>query len=1008
MTTKLPTLYQEFIHLSRYARWIEDEKRRETWKETVDRYVNHMCDVQCEGMVPDDIKTEIREGILSLKVMPSMRCMMTAGEALERDQVAGYNCSYVAIDDQNAFDEVLYILMCGTGVGFSVERQFVNKMPVVAARLRPSKTIIGVEDSKIGWANAYRELISMLYQGRIPTWDVSAVRKAGERLKTFGGRSSGPAPLEDLFRFTIDIFKDAQGRKLSSIECHDLCCKIGEIVVVGGVRRSALISLSNPSDDRMRHAKSGDWWKSTPWRALANNSACYTEKPGMDTFMREWLSLYDSKSGERGFFNREAVVKWAEKFERRDPNHEFGCNPCVTADTWVMTEKGPMQVSSLINNPFKALVQGGLYDSNTGFIKTGHKEIFTLTTDKGYELKLTDNHKLLKGVRFSSRGKVLESEWTELKNIVQGDKILISNHREFNEWSGFGSFYEGWLIGELVGDGGYSHRKDKTTSGYVRFWGDSKTYMSTVALRLTEEVVEHRSDLSIQDNGTYEQVICVGLSELAQSYGVSLTKHLGPQLEETSSDFHKGFLRGFFDADGSVQGNIKKGVSVRLGQADLCRLKTVQRMLLRLGISSTIYEGRRAEGWYELPDGNGGLREYFCNEMHELVISGDNIVVFSDRVGFQEPQKQEKLQEIIKSYNRSPKKERFEVTVKEIVPSGMEDVYDCTVEEVHEFDANGIRAHNCSEIVLRSCGLCNLSEVVVRAEDNVEDLKHKVKLATIIGTMQATLTDFRYLRPKWRENAEDEALLGVSLTGIMDNKLMAGGEGKKKLVEVLSTLRDYAVEVNKEYAELFGINQAAAVTCVKPSGTVSQLVDCASGIHPRYSPFYIRRVRADIKDPLATLMKEMGFPCEPDVTKPENNLVFSFPVRSPENALVTEEVPSLEHLDLWKTYQLHWCEHKPSITVHLREQEWMEAGAWVYKNFDIVSGISFLPYSGHSYAQAPYQEVSEGEYVDLLGSMPEHIDWTKLSVYEKEDQTVGAKTYACSGDSCEVVDLTND
>jgi ribonucleoside-diphosphate reductase alpha chain len=637
----LPTLYQEFIHLSRYARWIEEEKRRETWEETVDRYVNHMCDVQCGGKISPDIKAEIKDAILTLKVMPSMRCMMTAGEALERDQVAGYNCSYLAIDDPKAFDEVLYILMCGTGVGFSVERQFVNKMPYVAERLRPSKTVIGVEDSKIGWANAYRELISMLYQGRIPNWDVSEVRKAGERLKTFGGRSSGPEPLEDLFRFTIEIFKEAQGRRLSSIECHDLCCKIGEIVVVGGVRRSALISLSNPSDDRMRHAKSGSWWDTTPWRALANNSACYTEKPGMEVFMREWLSLYESKSGERGFFNREAVVKWAEKFERRDPGHEFGCNPC-------------------------------------------------------------------------------------------------------------------------------------------------------------------------------------------------------------------------------------------------------------------------------------------------------------------------------------------------------------------------------SEIVLRSCGLCNLSEVVVRSGDSIEDLKHKAKIATILGTMQATLTGFRYLREKWRENAEDEALLGVSLTGIMDNELMAGRKGKKKLVEVLAELRDYVVEVNKEYAEILGIKQAAATTCVKPSGTVSQLVDCASGIHSRYSPYYIRRVRADKKDPLATLMQEMGFPCEPDVMKPDTVLVFSFPVKSPEGALVTEDVPSLDHLDLWKVYQLHWCEHKPSITIHLRESEWMEAGAWVFRNFDIVSGISFLPYSGHSYAQAPYEECTEEQYIELLTNMPEHIDWKLLSNYEKEDQTVGSKTYACSGDSCEVVDLTKD
>jgi ribonucleoside-diphosphate reductase alpha chain len=599
-----------------------------------------MCQNQCKGKISKEVEEELRKGILELAVMPSMRCMMTAGDALGRDEVAAFNCSYLAIDDPVAFDEALYILMCGVGVGFSIERQFVNQMPKVAERLRPSKTTIVVEDSKIGWANAFRELITMLYQGRIPQWDVSQVRASGERLKTFGGRASGPEPLVDLFRFCVEIFKNAEGRRLTSLECHDIMCKIGEIVVVGGVRRSALISLSNPSDDRMRHAKSGQWWNTDPHRALANNSACYTEKPEMGVFMREWLSLYDSKSGERGIFNREAAQKWADKFERRDPNHDFGSNPC-------------------------------------------------------------------------------------------------------------------------------------------------------------------------------------------------------------------------------------------------------------------------------------------------------------------------------------------------------------------------------SEIILRSCQFCNLSEVVVREEDTVETLKEKVRLAVILGTMQATLTKFRYLRDVWRQNTEEEALLGVSLTGIMDNALMSGREGKKALVAALDELRGHAVEVNKEWAKKIGVNQATAVTCVKPSGTISQLVDCASGIHPRYSPYYIRTVRADKKDPLAQMMVQLGFPVEDDITKPEHNYVFSFPVKSPEDAVTTEALPSLSHLDLWKTYQLHWCEHKPSITIHLRESEWMEAGAWVFKNFDIVSGISFLPYSGHSYQQAPYQEVAEKEYLELLERMPKDVDWEILKEFEKEDTTTSSKEYACSAGSCDMVDLVS-
>ena len=631
---RLPTEYQNYIHLSRYSRWLEEENRRETWEETVDRYISFMCDQQCEGKISDVVRGELRDAILRLKIMPSMRSMMTAGPALSRDNVAGFNCAYVAIDDPAAFDELMYILMCGTGVGFSVERQFIAKLPKVAERVINTETTVQVRDSKCGWAEALRETISLLYSGRVPKWDTSKVRKAGERLKTFGGRASGPEPLLELFKFIADTFKEAAGRKLTSIECHDICCKIGEIVVVGGVRRSAEISLSNPSDDRMRHAKSGEWWKTEPQRSLANNSACYTEKPGMQQYMNEWLALYESKSGERGIFNREAAKNQAVKFGRRDPEHEFGTNPC-------------------------------------------------------------------------------------------------------------------------------------------------------------------------------------------------------------------------------------------------------------------------------------------------------------------------------------------------------------------------------SEIILRSCQFCNLSEVVVRAEDTPEDIKQKVILATILGTMQATLTNFRYLRDIWRENSEEEALLGVSLTGIYDNELMSGKFGHEKLKKVLNELREVAVETNKEWAEKLGINQAAAITCVKPSGTVSQLVDCGSGIHPRWSEYYIRRVRADIKDPLAQMMIAQGFPWEPDSTKPDHNVIFSFPIQAPVGSTVRDHISAMDHLELWLTYQLEWCEHKPSVTINVKEHEWMQVGAWVYENFDLVSGISFLPYSDHNYRQAPFEEVRVEEYKELLDQIPE-ANWGELLDYEKEDNTKGSQEYSCTGNQCDM------
>jgi ribonucleoside-diphosphate reductase alpha chain len=632
----LPTLYQDFIHLSRYSRWLEEEGRRETWEETVNRYFNFF-DEHLKGMkvkITKEEREELRQAVLNLEIMPSMRSLMTAGEALLRDNTAGYNCSYVAVNRVRAFDEILYILMCGTGVGFSVEKQFVEKLPTIAEEFTQSDTTIIVQDSKAGWAKAYKELVSLLIGGQVPQWDVSKVRPAGARLKTFGGRASGPKPLEDLFQFTCDTFKRAAGRKLTSIECHDIVCKIAEIVVVGGVRRSALISLSNLSDDRMRNAKTGAWWEANPQRALANNSAVYTERPEIGVFMEEWLSLYNSKSGERGIFNRDATKKTVARLgERRDPNFEFGTNPC-------------------------------------------------------------------------------------------------------------------------------------------------------------------------------------------------------------------------------------------------------------------------------------------------------------------------------------------------------------------------------SEIILRDREFCNLTEVVVRAEDTTESLKRKTRLAAILGTWQASLTNFPYLSSEWKKNCEEEALLGVSLTGILDNKMMQNPSG-----DLLGTLKQEAISTNKEWAKRLGINPAAAITCVKPSGTVSQLVDAASGIHARHAEYYIRTVRADQKDPICKLMVDLGFPHEPCVMKPEHTMVFSFPMKA-EGSITRNDMTAIEQLELWLVYQRNWCEHKPSVTITVKEHEWVEVGAWVYKHFDEISGISFLPHSDHSYRQAPYQDCTKEQYEEMLAKMPKSVDWSQLKKYEKEDNTAGTQTYACSGDKCEIVDLT--
>ena len=620
--------YQQYIHKSRYARYLPEEQRRETWEETIDRYLNFWIE---KGKLTLEDANGIFADIHDMNVMPSMRALMTAGEALDRDNVAGFNCSYLPIDHPKAFDEMMYVLMCGTGVGFSVERQYVSKLPEVAEDFHDTDTVIHVADSKIGWAKAYRELVSLLYSGQLPKWDVSGVRPAGSTLKTFGGRASGADPLVDLFKFTTEIFREAAGRKLSSIECHDICCKIAQIVVVGGVRRSALISLSNLTDDRLRRCKSGQWWQDNPQRGLANNSACYTEKPDFEAFLNEWTSLYESRSGERGMFSRIASQKQAAKNERRDATYDFGTNPC-------------------------------------------------------------------------------------------------------------------------------------------------------------------------------------------------------------------------------------------------------------------------------------------------------------------------------------------------------------------------------SEIILRPNQFCNLSEVVVRASDSLSDLKRKVRTATILGTLQATLTNFRYLRKVWQKNTEEEALLGVSLTGIMDHPTLSGRRDKGVLKTWLTELKEEAINTNKEWATKLGINISTAITAVKPSGTVSQLVDSASGIHPRYSDQYIRRVRADARDPLCQVLEAAGVPVEEDVMSPSTK-VFSFPIQSPEGAVVASEMGAMEQLELWEIYQDFWCEHKPSMTCYYRDDEFLEVGQWLYNKFDKISGVSFLPYSEHTYQQAPYEPIDLETYEKLKKEFPETIDW---AISEDSDMTEGSQQLACTGNNCEL------
>lgn len=688
MSNYFPSYYQEYIYVSRYARWLPEKNRREFWPETVDRYVDFFTKHLYENhkfRLTKENKKEIRDAIFNIEAMPSMRCLMTAGEALFRESMAGYNCSYTAIDNPRAFDEILYILMNGTGVGYSVESKYTEQLPEVAEDFHESETTIVVADSKLGWAKALKELIGLLYAGQIPQWDTTRVRPAGTPLKTFGGRASGPEPLIALFKMVVEIFKAAAGRKLTTLECHDIVCKIAEIVVVGGVRRSALISLSDLDDELMRQAK----------------------------------SIY----------------------------------------------------------PVTLCFQHGN----------------TLSFDY-----------------VSENGKVKHMDWdfNPQKPNEMFDVKMIANEKKVGWW-----------------------------------------------------VVANQRALANNSFVAEDEGIDVGL-------------------------FLKEW-KALFDSKSGERGIFSRFASKRQAAAN----------------------GRRSDD--------------------------------------------------------------------------------------HEFGANP-----CSEIILRPKETCNLSEVIIRDKDTFEDLKRKVRLATIFGTIQSTLTNFKYVTKKWKENAEEERLLGVSLTGILDNVLTNGKENG--LEARLDELKQVAIETNKEWADKIGIPPSAAITCVKPSGTVSQLTDTASGIHARYAPYYIRTVRGDKKDPLTAMMVDMGFPVEDDITKPDHTYVFSFPIKSPEKSVFRNDMSAIQQLELWLTYYKHWCEHKPSVTISVKDDEWLDVGAWVYRHFGELSGVSFLPYDGGSYKQAPYQEITEDEYNELVKKMPETVDWSLLEHYETIDATTGVQTLACVAGSCEL------
>jgi ribonucleotide reductase alpha subunit len=936
------------------------------------------------------ISDELTEQEVYCATVPSTESFVINGSLLTG------NCSYLVVDSVRSFSEHMYVLMCGSGSGFSVEKRFTNKLPEVPEELHHSDTTIVVSDSRKGWCAAYNQFLNLLYAGNIPKWDVSRLRPEGARLKTFGGYSSGPKVLEDLFEFTIKTFQGAKGRKFRPIEVFSLYCFIAQIVIVGGVRRAATICLFDPDDMEMRRAKTGAWYNKNAHFAMANISAVFETKPQSLEFLDFWRDLIASYSGEPGILNRKALWEDAERIGRKVKEENgnkipFGVNPCsLPAEQYILTSNGYRQISDLLSSPSQVLVGGKAYEA-TQFYQTGVKEVHDVRTIEGYTFAGTANHEY----------QLVDDSWVKLEDLKQGDKIKVHNHRDYKlDPVNQEDYDKGWLLGEVVGDGGHNPTKYHT---YTAFWEQDKESLAPAAYNLTREHFSvdspiPRSGMCPSKDGPY-RCFSSGLTSFASEYITPKEKEVLPSLMKQSTSFIRGFIAGYFDADGSVQGDLNKGISVRLGSISYTRLQAVQQMLVQFGVYSTIYKNRADSGMRPLPNGKGGTALYPCKENHELVISRDSVDHFYSFVGFR-GHKQKQLQELLSNRYRGAYKSKFYTTVESTALRGIEPVYDARVDTVECFDCNGVYAHN-SEISLRPYEFCNLTGVVVRPEDTMDTLLDKIEVATILGTWQATISDFDYLRKIWTDNVREERLLGVCLSGIMDHPILS--QITEESAEWFRVLRDYSWKINAEHAELLGIPKSASVTAIKPAGNSSQLYDTASGIHPRYAPYYIRTIRQSNGDPLTAFLKANGIPHEVSVQNPRDT-VFSFPMAAPEGAITANQRTAIEQLDHWLHVKKNFTTHTVSCTIYVRENEWVEVGAWVYHNFDEITGLSFLPYDDHTYQQAPYQPITKEEYLEALSKMPAEIDWTLLAHFEKGvDTTSVSQEFACTSGGCELI-----
>lgn len=996
-----PTQLQKLQFYDKYSRFNYEMMRRETWVETVDRSVSYLRDLS-QGRLPEETYGRVRDAILNMRAMPSMRLLAMAGPAAKRSNITIYNCSFMPADSIDSFVEALVISMSGCGVGYSVERHYVEQFPRVRRQKGEKPIQFAVPDSAEGWAEALRLGLETWFAGGDVQYDFSLVRPAGAPLFTKGGRASGPEPLRRTLNFVRERVLARQGSFLRPLDAHDIMCAVGNAAVSGGVRRTAMIALFDFDDAEMRQCKSGSNLVGNEQRWNANNSAVWPDRDLTQTeIARYLLEMVESGAGEPGIFSRRATINTLPA--RRKPAR-FGTNPCVTADTWVMTARGPRQVSELLATPFVALVDGEAHPSTPeGFFATGRKPVFLVETEEGHTLRATADHPLF---RIDSQTRTGQTGgWTPVEELRPGDLVRLHN-QQGAQWACDGDIDDAgaataWLLGLLVGDGTFAQHTDKQNQAILRFWGEQSRIRVEMAHAVLAANVPARSDLQPVWHPTnkYWQLASTGLAAVAERYGIAPGhKGVTPAVERASSAFYSGFLRGLFDADGSVQGTQAKGVSVRLAQSNLGLLQGVQRMLARLGVVSTIYQERRPAGYRAMPNGQGGLADYWTQAQHELVISNDNLAHFQQRVGFSEPEKAARLADAVAAYVRTPNRERFTARIKSITPAGEEDVYDCTIPDVHAFDANALYVHNCGEIVLRPWQFCNLSVAVARRDDDFEALKDKVEVAAIIGTIQSMATHFPGLRPMWKQNCEEERLLGVDINGQMDCELARDPEVQERL-------REIAVQTNRETAALLGINPSAAVTCVKPSGNSSQLLDCSPGVHPRWASYYVRNVRVSAHTPIYKVLRDAAAPMDPEngqSAEDASTYVVHFPVKAPDGAITRNHRSALEQCAYWLQSKTRWTEHNPSVTITYRPDEVLDIIKWVWENQDKIGGMTFLPAYDAQYDQMPYEEIGAEEYRKRAAAFP-NIDFSKLYRYEREDYTTAAQELACLGGSCDII-----